>query len=144
MSRPAAFACTLIALTASACATAPDAVTGPASYAAIATRPEPRAGLYADCIAQAAGAGTYGHASDDDSSLILFTCTGTPARVFYEGLAVRSAAIGSEFVSEGRTYRSTNRVERDLFGVDYCSTAAGQYQCVITLNAGEFLSESPD
>jgi len=127
-----------------ACATMPE-VTGPPDYAAIATQTEPRAGLYADCIAQASTTGTYAHAQDDGSSLILFTCTGAPARVFYDGLAARSAAIGSQFVSEGRTFRSTNRVVRDLFGVDYCSTDGGDdYACVITLNAGDFLRQATD
>lgn len=128
-----------------ACASMPDAPSSPPSYAPVATHSEPRAALYADCIAQAAGSGAFAHAQDDDTSTILFTCTGTPARAFYDGLATRSAEIGSEFVSEGRTFRSTNRVVRDLFGVDYCSTGGpDDFQCVITLNAGDFLRSATD
>ncbi len=136
--------CAALGLTITACATAPEMPVGPPDYAAITTRADPRAAFYADCIEQAASGGTYGHASDDDSDLILFTCTGAPARAFYDGLAARSAAVGSEWVFEGRTYRSTNRVIRDLYGVDYCSAEGATYQCVLTLNAGDFLSQSPD
>lgn len=107
-----------------------------------AESPSPRAGLYADCIAQAAGNRAYLSARDEDATLLLFTCTGAAARAFYEGLADHSAAIGSEFVSAGRTYRSTDKVVRNLFGVDYCSTdGAGDYRCVITLNTGAFLRD---
>lgn len=132
-----------LALTAAACATSPDAsVPADGDYSAILTRPAPRARLYADCISQAARSGAYGHASDDSTDLILFTCVGMPARAFFDGLSARSAAIDSEFEHNGRTYRSTNKVVRDLFGVDYCSTdGAGDYACVITLNAGEFLRD---
>lgn len=102
----------------------------------------PQARLYADCISQASGNRAYQRAQDDDSTLLLFTCTGAAARAFYEGLEARSAAIGSEFTSNGRTFRSTEVVQRNLFGVDYCSTdGRGDYQCVVTLNTGAFLRE---
>lgn len=102
----------------------------------------PQARLYADCISQASGNRAYQRAQDDDSTLLLFTCTGASARAFYEGLEARSAAIGSEFVSEGRTFRSTEVVQRNLFGVDYCSTdGASDYRCVITLNTGTFIAD---
>ena len=104
--------------------------------------PPPHAHLYADCIAQASGNRAYLRAQDEDSTLLLFTCTGAAARAFYEGLEGRSAAIGSEFVSGGRTFRSTEVVRRDLFGVDYCSTdGASDYRCVVTLNTGAFLQD---
>lgn len=104
--------------------------------------PSARGRLYADCIAQAAGNRAYLRAQNEDSTLLLFTCTGAAARAFYEGLAEHSAAIGSEFSSQGRTFRSTDRVQRNLFGVDYCSTdGRGDYACVITLNTGAFLRE---
>ena len=104
--------------------------------------PSPRGRLYADCIAQAAGNRAYLRGQDEDSTLLLFTCTGAAARTFYEGLAEHSAAIGSEFTSEGRTFRSTDRVQRNLYGVDYCSTdGRGDYSCVITLNTGAFLRD---
>lgn len=112
-------------------------------YAAIAGEmAPPQARLYADCISQASGNRAYQRAQSDDSTLLLFTCTGAAARAFYEGLEARSAAIGSEFAASGRTFRSTEVVQRNLFGVDYCSTdGRGDYACVITLNTGAFLRD---
>ena len=116
---------------------------GPArapDYRPVATRPAPpAAALYAGCLAAAAGAGHYRHASDAETSLLVFTCTGEPARAFYDGLAAYSARIGSQFEHAGRTYRSTTRIREDLFGVDYCSTDGTDHACSITLNAGGFL-----
>lgn len=111
-------------------------------YSPVSGEIAPQGRLYADCIAQAAGNRAYVRAQDDDSTLLLFTCTGADARAFYEGLEPRSAAIGSEFTHEGRTFRSTEVVQHTLFGVDYCSTdGRGDYACVITLNTGAFLRE---
>lgn len=119
----------------------PEAAVAP-DYTAIAGELAPRGHLYADCIAQAAGNRAYLRASDADLTVLLFTCTGAAARAFYEGLEAHSAAIGSEFTSAGRTFRSTDRVSKDLFGVDYCSTdGAGDYQCVVTLNTGAFIRD---
>ncbi len=102
----------------------------------------PQARFYADCISQASGNRAWQRAQNDDSTLLLFTCTGAAARAFYEGLEARSAAIGSEFTANGRTFRSTEVVQRNLFGVDYCSTdGRGDYACVITLNTGAFLRD---
>ena len=125
------------------CATAPDVmVAGPPDYSPIQTQPHPRARLFIDCIAQATAAGAYGHARSGESDRLLFTCTGAPARAFYEGLAARSAAIGTEVQVDGRTFRTTEIVERDLFGVDYCSTAGSDdFTCIITLNTGAALVE---
>jgi hypothetical protein len=126
-----------------ACATAPaEASSLPPDYSLVATTPAPdNARLYANCLGQAAEAGAYARAHDDSTELILFTCTGIPARAFYDGLAARSAAVGSQFVSEGRTYRATNAVVRNLFGVDHCSTdSAEDYRCVVSFNAGAFLT----
>lgn len=122
---------------------APEMATAP-DYTPIAGEVPPSgARLYADCLDQAATNRAYVTAKDEDTTLLLFTCTGAAARAFYDGLEVRSLAIGSEFTSAGRTYRSTDRVQRNLFGVDYCSTdGAGEYACVITLNTGDFLHTS--
>ena len=138
-----AVAALALSLALGACATAPDEmVAGPPDYSPIQTQPAPRARLFVDCIAQATAAGTYGHAHDGDSDRLLFTCTGAPARAFYEGLAARSAAIGTEVQIDGRTFRTTEIVERDLFGVDYCSTGGpDDFTCVITLNTGAALLE---
>ena len=106
------------------------------SYRPITTAPAaPQATLYADCLADAIANHRYAHAADSSTSLLLFTCTGEPARRFFDGLAAWSSRIGSEFTYEGQTFRSTARVRHDLFGVDYCSSDS----CVITLNAGDFI-----
>lgn len=140
---------TLLALTSlavTACASGPDVPAGSPDYSAVATLPpSPRARLYADCVAASVAAGAYAHAQDADTDMVVFTCDGRPARAFYEALAERSAAIGSQFTHDGRTWRSTNRVERNLFGVDVCSTDdAADFRCSISLNAGGFLQESAD
>ena len=125
------------------CATAPESTfAGPPDFSPIQTQSHPRARLFVDCIAQATAAGAYGHARSGDSDRLLFTCTGAPARAFYDGLAQRSAAIGSEVHADGRTFRTTEIVERNLFGVDYCSTGgADDFKCVVTLNTGAALLE---
>lgn len=128
-----------IAMLAAACAHAPAPVASPPDYTAIASQPSPRAALYADCIAQAAEDKTYGRAHDSDTDLVLFICAGAPARAFYEALGPRSAEIGSEVRTGRLTYRSTNPVQQNLFGVDYCHTDGRDYGCVLSFNAGEFL-----
>ncbi|MGV8928661.1 MAG: hypothetical protein ACOH1E_02815 [Brevundimonas sp.] len=133
-----------VALTATlaACAHAPDARTLPPNYAPIAGEPAPaNARFYVDCIAQAAATGTFRRAADGGGDeLILFTCTGAPARAFYDALGPWSVAHDSAFEHEGRSYRSTAKVQANLFGVDSCSTVAeADPRCVITFNAGDFL-----
>jgi hypothetical protein len=125
-----------------ACAHGADPVQGPPDYAPIIGDPAPpNARYYADCIGQAAAAGTYRRASDGGGDeLILFTCTGAPAQAFYEALGPWSARIDSGFEHDGRSYRSTARVLSNMFGVDSCSAASGaDHRCVITFNAGDFL-----
>lgn len=139
MRRPALIVA--VASLAAACAHAPEPAAGPPDFSAVATEPAPHARLYADCIAEAAAAGRYGRAHDDSTEMVVFTCTGATARAFYEALGPWSARVGSEARADGRTFRSTNPVRRDLFGVDICSTdGAGDYRCVISLNAGAFLA----
>lgn len=125
-----------------ACAHGQEAVEGPPDYTPIAGDPAPaNARYYADCIGQAAAARTYRRAADGGGDeLILFTCTGAPARAFYDALGPWSARIDSAFEHDGRSYRSTAKVRANLFGVDSCSAAAGaDHRCVITFNAGDFL-----
>jgi hypothetical protein len=128
------------------------------SYAPIALEPAPpRATLYADCLADAIANHRVSRAQDATTSLLVFTCEGAPAQAFYDGLAAWSAREHSEFMHDGRTFRSTARVRHDLFGVDYCAIAsdhgaaastsspapatapAPAAECVISLNAGEFV-----
>lgn len=106
------------------------------SYQPIALEPAPsQADLYANCLAESIASHRYHRAKDEDTTLLVFVCQGAPALAFFDGLAERSASAQSEFTRNGETYRATNRVREDLFGVDYCS----QSECSITLNAGEFL-----
>jgi len=117
---------------------------GPPDYAPLAGEPAPpHARLYADCLAQAAGNGTYRRAADGGGDeLILFTCTGAPAQAFYDALGPWSAQIGSGFEHDGRSYRSTAKVQANLFRVDSCSAAGGaDHRCVLTFNAGDFLDQ---
>lgn len=101
----------------------------------------PNARLYADCIAQAAEARTYDRVHDDGTEVIRFTCTGAPARAFYDGLAAWSAEHATEHAVAGRTYRATNPVRQNLFGADFCWTdGAGGYGCEMAFNAGDFLA----
>jgi hypothetical protein len=122
-----------------ACAT-PRATPKPPDYRPVLTTPaRPHAALYVDCLADAAANHRYAHASDPSTNLIVFTCSGAPARAFYDGLAAWSAKIGSQFEHDGRTFRSTTRIRENLFGVDYCATDGTSHECVISLNAGDFI-----
>lgn len=133
-----AFAC-------AACATAPNAPPPPPNYSTVPTQaPTPNARLYAACLEQAAAAGTYRRADNGDGAeYILFTCTGAPAAAFAAALIPWSEKIGSTFQRDGRTFRSTAKVEADLYGVDSCSTdaAGGDAICILSFNAGDFLDQ---
>jgi hypothetical protein len=126
----------------SACAHAPEAVEGPPNYAPLAAQTAgPHARLYADCIRQAAETGAFGQVIDGGEELLLFTCSGAPAAAFYAALGPHSQRMDSAFAHDGRSYRSTAKVQRNLIGVDYCSVAADgrDPRCVLTFNAGDFL-----
>jgi len=127
----------------SACAHAPETAMAPADYTPIVGDPAPpHARLYADCISQAAGTGAYRRAANGGDELILFTCTGAPARAFYDALGPWSAQIGSAFEQDGRSYRSTAKVQANMFGVDSCSAVGdADHRCVITFNAGDFVDQ---
>lgn len=119
-----------------ACASHPPVAKPTPDYRPVAIAPAPPQGeLYANCLADAIANHRFGRAQDPGTTLLVFTCNGAAANAFFDGLAAWSAKAGSEFVANGVTYRSTARVQHDLFGVDYCSRDA----CSITLNAGDFL-----
>ena len=142
MHHAAPFAALVAAASLAACAHGPAPVPGAPDYAPITGDPAPpNARYYADCIGQAAASGTYRRAADGGGDeLILFTCTGAPARAFYDALGPWSVRIDSAFEHEGRSYRSTAKVQADMFGVDSCSAVSdADYRCVITFNAGDFL-----
>ncbi len=138
------FAAVVLLAALTACAHGPEATATAPDYAPIAGEPAPpNARYYADCIGQAAASGAFHRASDGGGDeLILFTCTGAPARAFYDALGLWSVRLGTGFLYEGRSYRSTARVQNNMFGVDSCSVAAdADHRCVITFNAGDFLDQ---
>ena len=101
----------------------------------------PSGELYAACISEAIQARRQDILADSSTRLLRFTCAGEPARRLYAALGDWSAGQHSEWIREGRTWRSTARIKKDLFGADYCwSDSASMAQCVITLNVGAFLT----
>ncbi|HEV7228163.1 hypothetical protein [Brevundimonas sp.] len=126
----------LSALVVTACATAPGP-SGPPDFSPISTTASVNARLYADCIAQAARTGRYGHAHDE-VHVVVFTCDGEPARAFFEALGPWAAAQNSEVVVGDRLIRSTTRIERDLFAADWCERRGEVHACNISLRTGEF------
>jgi hypothetical protein len=90
----------------------------------------PNGRLYANCFVQATESRTCRRAHDGGGDeLILFTCTGAPARAFDQALGPWSARIGSEFDMDGRTARSTSKIRRNLYGADYCSARDDEPLC---------------
>ena len=133
----------IASLSVTACASAGSQVapSGPPTAARMPGEPAPpQARLYADCLAASATAGTY--EKEPGADLLRLTCAGPPARAFYDGLAVWSTVgEGSEMVAEGRTWRYTQKIERNPFGLDDCSTdGVDDYRCTIILTVGKFLS----
>ncbi|HEY4182326.1 MAG TPA: hypothetical protein VGM90_36085 [Kofleriaceae bacterium] len=127
-----------------ACAGHAPTPTVPANFAGVPTESSPVVGaLYANCLAAATAAQHYGEAHDHDTHVLLFTCGGEPAKAFYDGLAEYTAKIRSEVVRDGRTYRPTQVVKHDLFGVDYCVFDGTTYACTVTVNVGRFLESKP-
>jgi len=126
----------LSALTLAACATAPEP-SGPPDFAPIPTTSSANARFYADCIAQAAQTGRYGHAYDE-VHVVVFTCEGEPARAFFAALGPWAASQNSEVVVGDRVIRSTTRIERDLFAADWCERRGDAHACSISLRTGEF------
>lgn len=115
----------------------------PPNFSAIPAKPLPaKSVLYTDCLAQAIGQSSVAMLADEGAQLLEFTCTGAPAQRFFEALSVMGEAAGSVWTEGTKTYRATAKVQKDLFGVDYCSAtaAAGSASCHIVLNAGSFLT----
>ncbi|CAN5401351.1 hypothetical protein BH09PSE1_BH09PSE1_10730 [soil metagenome] len=128
-------------LTACASTGGDPAPSGPPTVIRTPGEPAPRnARLYADCLAASAAAGTY--EKEPEVALLRLTCTGEPAKAFYDALAVWSTTgPGSQIVAEGRTWRYTQKIERSPYGLDDCSTdGADDYRCTITLTVGSFLT----
>jgi hypothetical protein len=136
----------MAALALSACASAPDAP--PPFVAPDFTEFTPSAApartiLYTDCIAQAIERPAVARLAREDAELIRFTCAGAPAQRFYEALALMGGEAVSVWQADGRTFRATAKIKRDLFGADYCSSGPGGAVCQIVLNTGSFLTAAP-
>ena len=133
------------ATTLAACATTEVGPPPAPDFSEVTITPAPaHAAFYAACFRQAIDARTYGRASDGGGDeLLLFRCDGEPAGAMFAARGPWSAQIGSEWRTDGRVWRSTAKVQRNLFGVDYCSaTDAGKdARCVISFNAGDFLDQ---
>lgn len=133
------FACSGLLL--AACATVQDEPAATPDYAPIQHRgPTSQSRLYADCLDQAIQAQAYGRSAADDGAveLILFSCTGVPAAALYEALGQRSLDEDARWEHQGWSYRSPQRIERDLFGADWCATDGVSHRCAINLNVGWF------
>jgi hypothetical protein len=136
-------AAAIVGLSACASNPAPPAVVTPDFTEITPSAAPARTILYTDCIAQAIERPAVARLSRDGSELIRFTCTGAPAQRFYEALAVLGDEAVSVWQADGRTFRATAKVQKDLFGVDYCSAGPGGAVCQIVLNAGSFLIAAP-
>lgn len=124
----------------SACASAPEPThEGPPTLIVAPGLPAPpQSRLYADCIAQAAQANTY----DREANVLRFHCQGQVAQTFFDGLGAWSAQIGSQYESDGVTWRFSSPIRENPSFADFCRrTADRNYDCTVVLNVGEFLAE---
>lgn len=145
------FVALILASALAACATGgggndEEAYGGPPSLEVSADVPAPpQARLYADCLAQSAADQTYFREERNDE-LLRFNCSGDAANRFFAALAERAASEHSEMIVGMRTWRFTNRVQRDTIGLDYCwrdqpsTNAEPVYGCTVVLNVGAFLN----
>jgi hypothetical protein len=146
------FVALILATVLAACATGgvgndEEAYGGPPSLEISANVPAPaRARLYADCLAQSAADQTY-YREERNDELLRFNCSGDAANRFFAALAERAASEHSEMIVGMRTWRFTNRVQRDTIGLDYCwrdppnANAEPVFGCTIVLNVGTFLND---
>ena len=137
------FVC-LAAVSAAACVTTPRSASLAPNLTPVSGSPaSPRGQLYAGCVEQAAAAGAVDRTDDMSTHLLRFTCSGSPARALFDELKDWSVAHKSQWVADGRTWRSVDKVRHNLFGVDYCSSdGVADYRCAVTLNVGPFLAGS--
>jgi hypothetical protein len=133
----------IAALALSACASTSPPVVAPDFTEITPSAAPARTILYTDCISQAIERPAVARLSRGDAELIRFTCTGAPAQRFYEALAVLGDEAVSVWQADGRTFRATAKIGRDLFGADYCSSGPGGAVCQIVLNTCSFLTAAP-
>jgi len=125
------------------CATGGDAPPGPPDLTPVPGRPlTPTARLVLACVDQAQTSGGVDVIGDDgEGRMIRFTCTGDVAQGLFEALGPRSAGIGSEWVEDGVVHRSTERMQANLYGLDFCRSEGSTHACVFNLNLGAFIRE---
>lgn len=131
----------LMALTTAACATGGGGTAAPPDLAPVAGRPlTPTGRLVLACVDRARTSGGVDMIADDgEGRMIRFTCTGAPAEALFGALQPRSAAIGSEWIDGGVVHRSTERMQRNLYGLDFCRRDGAAHACVFNLNLGAFI-----
>jgi hypothetical protein len=123
-----------------ACASGPGA--DEPDFAPLSTTPLLGNGrLVLDCVQFAIEAGTVVAVRKDDAGLIRFTCDGPVAKALFDGLAERSARLGSEWTEgDGEiTARATERINEDLYGVDVCRSSSMKVWCEAHFNVGDFM-----
>jgi hypothetical protein len=100
----------------------------------------PQANLYADCLVEAGTTNAMNR--ERDGKTLRFTCAGPSAKRFYEALGPWSTKIGAEYIRDGFTWRFTQKLIKDSYGIDGCSfDGASNYRCVIILNTGDFIEQ---
>ncbi|MBU1323659.1 MAG: hypothetical protein KJ676_00295 [Alphaproteobacteria bacterium] len=132
----------LMSLSTAACATGGGGPAPPPDLTPIPGSPlTPTARLVLACVDQAQTSGGVDMIAEDDGEgrMVRFTCTGAPAEALFAALAPRSTAIGSEWVEGGIVHRSTERMQENLYGIDFCRRDGGGHACVFNLNLGAFI-----
>ncbi len=132
----------LMALTTAACATGGEETARPPDLTPVPGRSlTPTARLALACVDQAQTSGGVDMIAEDDGEgrMIRFTCSGAPAEALFAALEPRSTAIGSEWVEGGVVHRSTERMQENLYGLDFCRRDGAAHACVLNLNLGAFI-----
>ena len=132
-----------MSLTTAACATGGGETSGPPDLTPVRGSPlTPTARLVLECVDQAQTSGGVDVIGDGgEGRMIRFTCTGDVAEGLFEALGPRSAVIGSEWVEGGVVHRSTERMQENLYGLDFCRRDGAAHACVFNLNLGAFIGE---
>jgi hypothetical protein len=139
----------MLALNGCATVDAPDGASAP-DLGPIAGQPVSAHGyLVVACVNQAIQNQSFDmiEEADGENHMVRFQCDGGPATMLFNALAARSAAIGSQWSAGTVLYRSTERIEHDLYGSDLCwrdiaasDSRAAIHGCQFNLNLGAFIA----
>ncbi len=102
-------------------------------------KPEPpnaRARLYADCLHQAAGAGSY----DRLGRYLRLTCAGAPAGALFAAMETYARNRGNVAVVDGVETRGLTSTTVN----DRCWRRGGETSCLIVVPVGAFLDPAND